>query len=425
MITIILAGGEGKRLWPISKKNNPKQFIPFDFLGGKSLFQMAVERVKKHSKMIWVVAPSTSNQIYKAQKQAEAVIGKKKKESLVYIEDEGKGTLPAALKVLELIKPGSLVLIVSSDQVMDKASFEEAVFKGILKLKNKPDAKWIIFGSKQKHFEPGVGYFLTGGDGKVYQYKEKPQRHELEKGFFNYYINCGTFLFNWDEDLQNIFQEKLDEGKIAIDCVTEELVEKGNCYSQKIEGQWTDLGTFRRIFNYLGERGKQNNILNHSGQKIILKNVKGLQVITTPDIILITKKKNELKREEVDKYEQEIGIISQDPHHEKKEWGEYTVLKASWNEKTKELILNPGKSTSYQRHNYREESLLVVQGKIVVALLHDEKEGLQYKEISEGNSINIPKQTWHRIINPFEEPAKIIEYQKGLVFENNIERENK
>lgn len=453
MKTIILCGGKGTRLWPLSRENLPKQFIKiFD---DKSLFQRTVERAILFSQEdeIFIV----TNKDYKFRvldelKEINAVIPEKN----IILEPIGKNTLPAiylGMKKIEEIYGGCNVQIIPSDHIINADEDYIHAFKTGEHLAND---KLVVFGIKPNGPHTGYGYIgIERGNEKentnliafnVSEFKEKPNletaKEYVDKG---YLWNSGMFIFNtkifadavknFAPEIYKAFESSSDLTEIYKNIpeisVDYGIIEKAkNVCAVPLNTYWNDLGSFDAIYDVY-DKDKQENagtgeriVLDSSKNLVITKRltalvgVENLAIIDSGDALLIAKRGETQKVKEIFKILEGKGderAITDTTSY--RPWGQYTVLEDGERYKIKHIVVLPKKRLSLQMHYHRSEHWIVVKGmaKIVV----DNKEVF----LRNGESTFIPSGTAHRVENPGKLPLEIVEVQIGeYLGEDDIER---
>ena len=332
MKAIIMCGGSGTRLWPISRKKSPKQFAPlFD---NKSLFELTIERnLKLVDEFIIVV---NEQQLPLCQEQVPGIIKDKVR---FIIEPVGRNTAPAITLAALLAGESDLLILASDHLIKNQALYEECV-QNASKL-SKINGSLVTFGITAKHPETGYGYIEANGN-NVLSFKEKPDLQTavsyISSG--NYYWNSGMFLFNskiYLEELKKYSPKILEDSKIALhnakednktyfikkddmekipeDSIDYAVMEK----SSKIKVipspfDWSDLGSFDSLYQELPKDSdgntkneqlfsldsRNNLVLSTNQEKVICTfDVNDLIIVDTPDAILIGKKENSQKVKDI------------------------------------------------------------------------------------------------------------------------------
>ncbi|EHR77684.1 mannose-1-phosphate guanyltransferase [Thermococcus litoralis DSM 5473] len=452
MKTLILAGGKGTRLWPLSRELMPKQFIRiFD---SASLFQKTVERALKFSKPkeIFIV----TNKEYKFRVLDDLKeLGIEVPEENILLEPVGKNTLPAifwGMRVVEENYGKSKVAVLPSDHLI---KVNEDYIKAFENAEKLADNYFITFGIKPTKPHTGYGYIKPGekleGGYKVEEFKEKPD-YETAKRYVEegYYWNSGMFLFDSSlfieevktlaPEVYNAFEEakSIEEAyekvpEISVDYGIMEKTDKAAVVP--LNTYWNDLGSFDAIYEAF-EKDENGNAIRISGFKgdyinvdskdnlIITERltatvgVEDLVIIDTGDALLVAKKGETQKVKEVYKKLVEKGDERALVHRTAyRPWGAYTVLEEGERYKIKRLTVLPGKRLSLQRHYHRSEHWVVVRGSAKVKI--GEKELL----LRPGESTFIPAGVVHRLENPGKVILEVIETQIGeYLGEDDIER---
>lgn len=447
MKTIILAGGSGSRLWPLSREGYPKQFIKIHDKN-ESLFQETLRRSVLLSDLteIFVI----TNNLYKNLViGAIDEIGYDSTKINIVIEPESKNTLPAIyLGVNEIIKKGhDSVVVFPSDHVIEN-NYE---FVKIIKESEILTKESIItFGIKPNYPNTGYGY-ISLGERKhngfvVKEFKEKPTLEKaieyVEEG---YCWNSGIFMFNsaflvnevrsHSLDVHNAFRSSDNisdifsklESNISIDYG---LLEKSkNVTVVPVDIGWNDLGSFDSFYDVFQEDDDQNisddknilidsknNLIQSYSDKIIATvGVEDLIIVDNRDALLICKKDQSQKVKNVvdilkNRNDQRVKHSVQDY----RPWGHYKVLEEEKNTfKIKRITVNQGKKLSYQLHYHRSEHWIVVKGTAKVIV--DSKEYI----VRSGESIFFKEGQKHRLENLGKMPLEIIEVQMGNYLEED------
>ena len=443
MTNIILCGGSGTRLWPISRTLMPKQFVKmFD---GKSLFQFTVNRNSEFCEKQCII--SNAEQYFLASDQLEEL----NKESNSYLlEPIGRNTAPAiALSCLDL-DPEEIVLVTPSDHLIKD---EKAYNKVVNKAKElAEDDNLVTFGVKPTIPETGYGYIETNyvEDSESYDVKafhEKPDIGTAEKYIKegNYYWNSGMFCFKagiFLEELKKYSPEIYKMSVIAYknaskdnlirinhedmlnipeDSIDYSVMEKSDIVKVvPSDIGWSDVGSFDSLFEEL-EKDNNNNTINQKHISINSKNnlvygkdkyiatidVEDLIIVDTGDALLISKKGSSQKVKQVVneiKKTTELHNIHLTGH---RPWGTYTVLEDNPGYKIKRIEVKAGEKLSLQKHYHRNEHWIVVSGTATVTV-----ENKTYL-IRPNESTYIKMGEIHRLENQGKIPVVLIEAQVG------------
>jgi len=443
MKTLILAGGKGTRLWPLSRELMPKQFIKlFD---DRSLFQRTVERALLFSKPseIFVV----TNEAYRFRILDDLrELGIEIPEENILLEPIAKNTLPAILWATLKIEEDfgdSVVAVLPSDHVIDANEAYQGAFE---KAEELAKTHLVTFGIKPTRPHTGYGYIKPGeriGElgYRVAEFKEKPDLETAKRYVENgYYWNSGMFAFSTSVFIEEVRRhapevwEAFEEGgdieevyrrvpEISIDYGVMEKTDKAAVVP--LNTFWSDLGSFDAIYEVLekDEDGNAVKVSGHRAEYINLSSrrnlvmtkrltatigVEDMIIVDTDDALLIAHRGEAQKVKEVFKIlkeeNDERALIHRTAY---RPWGSYTVLEEGERYKIKRLTVLPGKKLSLQMHYHRSEHWVVVRGtaKVVVG----DREIL----LRPGESTFIPAGVKHRLENPGRVVLEVIETQIG------------
>ena len=438
---IILCGGEGTRLWPESRKKHPKQFIK---INGKSLLKHAIDRVTGVN-FDPITICSNANFLDQIKEETKNINCK------IYVEPAKKNTAAAILAAvndddLTFYQP---VLIISSDHIIEK----KIVFqKQIKKLSNNLDMyKIFIFGVKPDYPETGYGYLyskkINKNFNKVDKFIEKPNLNRAKKLIKNnnYLWNSGMFLSNKSALLNefSILQNKLAlqvcdsyinakttnhivtldnkyYSKIKSISFDHAILEKSkNVFSAKLSSDWKDVGSWMQKWeiekkdkdnNYIKGNILKNNVKNSyisSNRTIVASNLKNVLAVDNNDVLYLSDLKNNNLKNLYPIINKKFPKITDQHTTTLRPWGQFTNIFVGKDFQVKELVVNPGAILSLQKHKYRSENWVVVQGKANVTL---NKKNIS---LNKSDSIFIPQGAVHRIENRQKSILKIIEVQTG------------
>jgi len=454
MKSIILAGGSGTRLWPLSRKNFPKQFL--NLVGENSFIQETALRLSSFSssKDVFVI----TGERYKFNVADQLTLSFNEPFENLILEPSGRNTAPAiALTVKyfldeENLSTNEVLLFSPADHIINPVETLKTAVHDALEAAQK---SIVTFGIVPDKPETGYGYIELGKTQgskihKVSRFVEKPNiekaKEYLASG--NYVWNSGMFMFsiqvildafkklvpelyhaitNWSYDEMLEKYDTLES--ISIDYAVMEKFDRILC--QKLEISWDDIGSWDSLYDVLEKDENQNaisgdvecldvnNSLVMSKDKLTtLIGLNNISVIETEDAILIS------DRSRSQEVKQLVETLKMKKRKEVEEhvttyrpWGSYTVLDEGPRFKIKKIVVNIGASLSLQRHHHRSEHWVVVSGTAEVTI------GDQTSFLHENESVYVPKSTMHRLINPGRTPLEIIEVQNGeYVGEDDIER---
>jgi len=430
MINIILCGGNGTRLWPLSRTLMPKQFVKlFD---KKSLFQLTVDRNKKLCNSRIIV--SNTEQYFLALDQ---LAEEDRNFNKYLLEPIGRNTAPAIAMACMLLNKDELVLVTPSDHLIkDETEYQNVVEKAkVLATKN----NLVTFGITATSPEIGFGYIESNNE-NVTAFHEKPNleraKEYIEAG--NFYWNSGMFCFKagvFLEELKEhspIIYEKCEEALAGLENkslvrieheLMQEIPEDSIDYavmekSKRVKVipssiEWSDLGSFESLdkeiestSNTIEIDSKNNFIL--SKKQVALIDVEDFIVIDTPDALLISKKGSSSKVKQVVKeLNSRASNLTRVHTLTHRPWGTYEVLLATDTYKLKRIIVQPNQRLSLQKHYHRNEHWIVVSGTATVTV------GNEIKLIRPNESTYIKMGEVHRLENEGKIPVVLIEAQVG------------
>lgn len=458
LYTLILAGGSGARLWPMSRQLAPKQLI--NLTGELSLFLQTVKRVESRvpaERMLFITSADLEAGI---KEQLRSYLGSKRARSCMVVgEPMGRNTAPAVLLGAKLISdkdPDALMLVAPSDHViLDQSAFITAVDEAI------PAAakgSIVTFGLKPTRPETGYGYIRSGDEQgevlKVERFEEKPDIERAKELFDDrrYLWNSGIFLFSVKAIMEEARKflpqlmeamdrfepgapDGLDGLPASLPDRLRELYEKIDPISidhgimehtdraavKPVSMGWSDLGSWDSFYE-MNDKDMSGNIvmgdavsLDNEGCLIAAGNrflgvvgMKDTIVVQTEDATLLCPRGRSQEVRRVVEHLEEKGRAESVIHRTvTRPWGSYTVLEEGKAYKVKRIVVDPGQRLSLQLHRQRGEHWTVVEGEGVVTL------GETRITIAPEQVIHIPVETKHRVENTGHDPLVFIEVQSG------------
>ena len=438
MTNIILCGGSGTRLWPISRTLMPKQFVKL--FENKSLFQLTVERNSKVCDSQFIV--SNAEQYFLALDQVEEL---NKTNNKYLLEPVGRNTAPAIALACMQLDYDEIVLVTPSDHLIKDETEYGKVLENAKELASSNNL--VTFGITPTFAETGFGYIESVNTFDVKAFHEKPDFETatsyLEAG--NYYWNSGMFMFKagvFLDELKKYSPKIFDNSKIAIenaakdeivrikhddmmniaeDSIDYAVMEKSNIVKVIPSNiAWSDVGSFDALYEELpkDENGNtlnpnhisidsKNNLIYGKDRKIATVDMEDCIIVDTGDALLISKKGSSQKvKQIIDEVKKttELHNIHLTGH---RPWGTYTVLEESEGYKIKRIEVKPGKRLSLQKHYHRNEHWIVVSGTATVTV------GETKRYVRPNESTYIKMGELHRLENEGKIPVVLIEAQVG------------
>ena len=449
---VILSGGAGSRLWPLSREHYPKPLLPL--VGERSLLEETACRLDG----LAAVAPPvlvcneehrflTAEQLRRVGKPAAAIL----------LEPVGRNTAPAltlaALYLLEQNQDGVMLVMPADHVILNGAAFQSAVLQGAQLAMS---GQLVTFGIVPTHAETGYGYIRKGtplaaatGAYQVAEFVEKPDAATAIS-----YLNAGTYLWNsgifmltaarWLEELghyrpdilqacQQAYREgardsdfrRVDSEAFKAcpsDSIDYAVMEKtGRAAVVALDAGWSDIGSWSSLADVSAKDADgnvkvgdvltfatNNSLLMSQHRLVAAVGLQDMVIVETSDAVLVAHKDH---AQDVKAIVAQLKLGTRDEHkfHRKvyRPWGSYEGMDSGPRFQVKRLTVNPGASLSLQMHHHRAEHWIVVKGTARVT------RGEEMFMISENQSTYIPLGEKHRLENPGSIPLEIIEVQSG------------
>jgi len=448
MIPVIMSGGSGTRLWPLSRKNKPKQFLRL--FGDKSLFQNTLTRLFDLSDLeAPIVVCNESHRFMVAEQLQEITIP----ESDILLEPCAKNTAPAiTLAALQALERGDdpLLLVLAADHlIQDVELFHTAIEQA---QKQAETGKLVTFGIVPTMPHTGYGYIqarVCGEVSAVSAFVEKPDEVTAQ-GYMDsghYYWNSGMFMFKassiiaelerFTPEIIRCCRAALTASQTDLDFIRIEVADFEGCPADSLDyavmektdkavvipldAGWSDVGSWSSLWENQNQDEQQNVLVGdvlvhdvkdayiHSEHRLVtVLGLENVVVVETPDAVMVADKSR------VEQIKTVVEALSDTERSEAtihrkcyRPWGYYDGIDIGKRFQVKRLCVNPGHSLSLQMHHHRAEHWVVVVGTAEVTC--DETVSL----VSENESIFIPLGSKHRLHNPGRVPLEIIEVQSG------------
>ncbi|MBM7456841.1 mannose-1-phosphate guanylyltransferase [Oceanisphaera litoralis] len=461
LFPVIMAGGHGSRLWPLSRRQHPKQFLPL-LDSSLSMLQATLKRLEGLSAAPPLLICNEEHRFL----AAEQVRQMNERQAQILLEPMGRNTAPAialaALFSAEQLAGGhadgeqaddAMLLALPADHaIQDTAAFHAAV-QAALPLARA--GKLVTFGIPPSRAETGYGYLRRGaaiehtGGFEVAQFVEKPDRARAQAYLTagDYDWNSGIFLFSAKHYLQELarFQPEVlaacraalagserDLDFIRLDAAAfaacpDISVDYGVMEHTRaaamvpLEAGWSDVGSWSALAEVLGRDERSNTLrgdvlteqtdhcLIHADSRLVATlGVRDLVIVETKDAVLVAHKD---KEQEVKRLVEQLEAQGRREHIIHREcyrpWGKFDAIDSGTRYQVKRITVNPGARLSLQMHHHRAEHWVVVSGTARVSL------GEQTRLLTENQSVYIPLGQHHALENPGKIPLELIEVQSG------------
>ena len=447
MKPVVLSGGSGTRLWPLSRSAYPKQFLPLT--SDNTMLQETLLRLRGIEAMGSPLVICNEEHRFMVAEQLREI---ELKPQAIMLEPVGRNTAPAVALAALAVEPDEILLILPADHVIeDIATFQAAIAEAVAEAEK---GHLVTFGIVPTGPETGYGYIQAVEKGQATAYKvnrfvEKPDLQTatqyLESG--DYYWNSGMFVFKasrYLEELEKFNPEMLAACREAYQKAEEDLdfvrVDRATfeaCPSDSIDyavmektesavvipldANWNDVGSWAALWE-VSEKDAQGNALKgdvlihdtsnsyiYSDQKLVATiGIKDLVVIETDDAVMVAPKERVQEVKEI-VAQLKAKKRSESEQHRKvyRPWGYYDSIDNGERHQAKRIVVKPGAKLSLQMHHHRAEHWIVVKGTALVT------RGEEQLIVSENESTYIPLGTIHCLENRGVIPLEMIEVQSG------------
>ncbi len=454
MIPVILSGGSGTRLWPLSRAKKPKQFLPL--LNDKSMLQNTLLRLKGLPDLATAMVICNEDHRFMVAEQLRELSAEP---PAIILEPVGRNTAPAiAVAAMQAMADGQdpLLLVLAADHaIRDIPAFHQAIAQAVPAARQ---GKLVTFGIVPGCAHTGYGYIrkaetaASGLPAQVYavaQFCEKPDLATATQFVASgqYYWNSGMFLFKASSLLAELTQFapaivssaeqalakattdldfiRLDKAAFAAcpsDSIDYAVMEKSaNAAMVALDAGWSDVGSWDALWQVIAkdEQGNacrgdvlleqcKNSYVNAEERLVALIGLDDVVVVETKDAVLVASKTHIQGVKNIVAKLQSYGRTEVDLHREVfRPWGKYDSVDNGTRYQVKHITVKPGAKLSVQMHHHRAEHWVVVSGSALVR--NGDKEFL----VTENESTFIPVGTVHSLENPGKIPLELIEVQSG------------
>lgn len=459
IVPVVLCGGSGSRLWPLSRKDNPKQFLKL--FSENTLFQQTIDRINlfkekdiQITKTLIIASEEHRYLLFDQLNQTKIT------NTRILLEPSAQNTAPAltmaAFEASEEQADPILIVMPSDHRIENEEIFANKIHNAI-ELANQ--GRIVIFGILPTRIETGFGYIQRGKDvdkfgaSEVSRFIEKPSQEDVKSyiAHGDFFWNSGVFVLRasvwlnaikffrpdiYDSSMKAFKSKSSDDLFVQfnkdlfeiIPSVSIDYAVMQECHNSDFEIKmidldvgWNDLGNWDALWN-AENRDDNNNVISgdvltedtknsfllSSRRLIVVSGLRDVVVVETADAIFIADRKNvhNVKDivEKINGLKREEAVIQRKVF---RPWGWYDCLESGENFKVKRIQINPGASISLQKHNYRAEHWVVVKGVAEVTI------GENIFSLKENESTFIPIGQKHRLANKEKNILEIIEVQSG------------
>jgi mannose-1-phosphate guanylyltransferase/mannose-6-phosphate isomerase len=451
IIPVILSGGSGTRLWPLSRKQYPKQYLPL--VGDNTMLQETILRLDGLDNLADPIIVCNADHRFLVAEQCQQI---NIKNPVILLEPVGRNTAPAiaaaALQSLKIINDAVLLFLSADHVIQDVKAFYQAINVANQQALN---GKLATFGIVPTNANIGYGYIKSSKDNidgayKVEEFVEKPDlktaQTYLEQG--NYLWNSGMFMFKADvlineltthsSDIVNSVNNAINNATQDLDFIRLDkqafesspsasidyaLMEKSdNVVVVPLDAQWNDIGAWPALYD-IGNKDANGNVtkgdviiqdttntyIDADHHMVAAIGVDNLIIIDTPDATFIATQDKAQEVKSIVESLQASGRCESSVHRKVyRPWGWYDSIESDTYFQVKRLHVKPGAKLSLQMHHKRAEHWVVVSGTATVT------NGEQTFNLNKGESTYIPLGITHALENQTNKPLEVIEVQSGV-----------
>ena len=456
LFPVVLCGGTGTRLWPLSRRHFPKQFVPMLAGGSASgnLFRATVQRASRFNPQRAVIVCNEAHRFF----VSDSLRGFDAMDFSILAEPVPRNTAPAiaiaALEIADCHGDGLMLVLPSDHTICDVDAFDRAVHsaRGVAE-----GGKLVTFGVVPDHPETGYGYIRKGealaadGAGVFHaaEFREKPDadtaRRWLSTG--DYYWNSGMFLFKASAylmqleahapEVQAACRQAYAKRTSNFDFICPDGTAFESCPDISVDYAvmekaadvalvpasigWNDVGSWDALAPLLEHdsdgnavagdvvfAGASDNVVYAGSRLVSVLGLRGCIVVETPDAVLVAdRNKSQQVKSLVEKLREQGRTEANEHRKVYRPWGSYESVDAADGFQVKRIVVNPGQGLSLQMHHKRSEHWVIVRGEVRVT------RGEEQFTLGINQSTYIPIGIKHRLENPGDEPAHLIEVQCG------------
>ena len=448
MIPVILSGGSGTRLWPLSRRDYPKQFLPL--VSERTLLQDTLLRLKG---LDHLEAPiGVCNEIHRFM-MAEQLWEIKQPPAGIILEPFGKNTAPAvAMAAMAAKNPDDILLVLPADHVIENIPAFQAAVRQAEKAAQQDYL--VTFGILPNRPETGYGYIKSGdalGDHAfhVAAFVEKPDQTTAESYIASgqYYWNSGMFAFKasvylaelarFNPQMLNACRKAFDHATVDSDFIRLDQAAFAECPSDSIDyavmekteqavmipldASWNDVGSWSALWDVTPKddhgnaingdvitQNSRNSYIHSSHRLVTTVGINDLVIIETADAVMVASKDQvQDVKHIVDQLTAQDRVEASTHRKVYRPWGHYDLIDSGDRHHTKRIVVKPGAKLSLQKHHHRAEHWVIVKGTALVT------KGDEEMLLTENESTYIPLGVVHRLENPGIIPLEMIEVQSG------------